>query len=549
MSLDFRLKHVAVLAAAFAFATPAAAQSRASSTQPVTISLDDAIRAAEQKSEAIAIANAGIMRAQGTQMAARSARLPQVSGSLSYQRTLQSQFQEISKKFAPPDSGGAPGDSSGGDLASSPLARIFASENTVLLGLTLNQTLFSGGRITAQNRAAQAGERAARIGLTAAQAQLRLDVASAYYDAVLADRMVAIAESSLVQSERTFRQASLARQVGNVAEFDLLRARVARDNLRPQVIQVRTQRDVAYLRLKQLINLPLDQQLRLTSSIQEGLPQAIPAALRTAEASGARMVPASRILDDAESILDLDRSSAPAVDSILAVVDTSVDARSTVRQARENVEAQEQMLRAARGARLPSIGITSSYQRYNYPLSPGDVSWNNSFPNWTVGVGLSVPIFTGGRIRADQMIAEANLMEARERHEQAREYAALDARLAVAELDQQEAAYLASLGTDEQAARAYRIAEIRYSEGISTQVELSEARILLNQAAANRALAARNLQVARVKLALLKDLPLGGVPESAGRQMQQAPAQQRSQQQPQQQQQEGVGSGQQAQGQ
>jgi outer membrane protein len=549
MSLDFRLKHVAVLAAAFAFATPAAAQSRASSTQPVTISLDDAIRAAEQKSEAIAIANAGIMRAQGTQMAARSARLPQVSGSLSYQRTLQSQFQEISKKFAPPDSGGAPGDSSGGDLASSPLARIFASENTVLLGLTLNQTLFSGGRITAQNRAAQAGERAARIGLTAAQAQLRLDVASAYYDAVLADRMVAIAESSLVQSERTFRQASLARQVGNVAEFDLLRARVARDNLRPQVIQVRTQRDVAYLRLKQLINLPLDQQLRLTSSIQEGLPQAIPAALRTAEASGARMVPASRILDDAESILDLDRSSAPAVDSILAVVDTSVDARSTVRQARENVEAQEQMLRAARGARLPSIGITSSYQRYNYPLSPGDVSWNNSFPNWTVGVGLSVPIFTGGRIRADQMIAEANLMEARERHEQAREYAALDARLAVAELDQQEAAYLASLGTDEQAARAYRIAEIRYSEGISTQVELSEARILLNQAAANRALAARNLQVARVKLALLKALPLGGVPESAGRQMQQAPAQQRSQQQPQQQQQEGVGSGQQAQGQ
>jgi hypothetical protein len=49
---------------------------------------------------------------------------------------------------------------------------------------------------------------------------------------------------------------------------------------------------------------------------------------------------------------------------------------------------------------------------------------------------------------------------------------------------------------------------VRYKEGISTQIELNDARILLEQAVANRALAARNLQVARVKLALLPDLPL-----------------------------------------
>jgi outer membrane protein TolC len=49
---------------------------------------------------------------------------------------------------------------------------------------------------------------------------------------------------------------------------------------------------------------------------------------------------------------------------------------------------------------------------------------------------------------------------------------------------------------------------VRYREGISTQIELNDARILLEQSVANRALAARNLQVARVKLALLPDLPL-----------------------------------------
>jgi outer membrane protein TolC len=73
---------------------------------------------------------------------------------------------------------------------------------------------------------------------------------------------------------------------------------------------------------------------------------------------------------------------------------------------------------------------------------------------------------------------------------------------------QARAAWQASQGTAEQATRAYSIAEVRYREGISTQIELNDARILLEQSVANRALAARNLQVARVKLALLPNLPL-----------------------------------------
>ena len=46
---------------------------------------------------------------------------------------------------------------------------------------------------------------------------------------------------------------------------------------------------------------------------------------------------------------------------------------------------------------------------------------------------------------------------------------------------------------------------------MSTQLELSDARLLLQQAQANRAQAARDLQVARARIALLPDLPLGTV--------------------------------------
>jgi hypothetical protein len=65
---------------------------------------------------------------------------------------------------------------------------------------------------------------------------------------------------------------------------------------------------------------------------------------------------------------------------------------------------------------------------------------------------------------------------------------------------------------------------------LSTQIELNDARILLEQAVTNRALAARNLQVARVKLALLPDLPLQTT-GSASAQTQSTATQQTQQQQ------------------
>jgi outer membrane protein TolC len=133
----------------------------------------------------------------------------------------------------------------------------------------------------------------------------------------------------------------------------------------------------------------------------------------------------------------------------------------------------------------------------------------NFLTNWTVSLTATVPLFTGGRTRGVAMVAEAAVREAEARYEQVREAASLDAQQAVALLAQAQAALAASAGTSEQAARAYNIAEVRYREGLSTQVELNDSRLLLQQASANAALAVRNLQVARMRVQLLRDLPLG----------------------------------------
>jgi outer membrane protein TolC len=191
-----------------------------------------------------------------------------------------------------------------------------------------------------------------------------------------------------------------------------------------------------------------------------------------------------------------------------------VDHRAAVRQAADALEAQRYALRAANWQRLPSFQVTSTYQRFGYPrdgtLLPS--SFAQFYPNWTATAGFSFPVWTSGRLKGEKLVAQANYTEAQQRLEQTREAAELDARVSINQYEQAQAAYAASVGTDEQAAKAYEIAEVRYKEGISTQLELDQSRTQLQQARINRVMAARDFELARLRLALLRDLPIAGMP-------------------------------------
>ena len=119
-----------------------------------------------------------------------------------------------------------------------------------------------------------------------------------------------------------------------------------------------------------------------------------------------------------------------------------------------------------------------------------------------------MPILTGGRQKGDEAVARADVDESRARLQQTQELASLDTRLAWAELLAARATWEATAGTVQQATRAYEIADVRYRAGVSTQLELSDSRLLLQQAQANRAQAARDVQTARARVALIADLPL-----------------------------------------
>jgi outer membrane protein TolC len=231
---------------------------------------------------------------------------------------------------------------------------------------------------------------------------------------------------------------------------------------------------VAYYDLRRLLGIPLDQPVTLTTSLVD-----------TAAAA-----------------------QTPTLLRILATpVDTAVERRVVVRQAAEAVEAQEGLARATKADRWPQLRVNSAYGRVGYPgnLDPFAPQY---FTNWDVSVAVNFPIFTGGRLRGDRIAANAALDDARLRLQQTTELAQVDTRSALAELEAAEAAWEASEGTVEEAQRAYQIADLRYREGISTQIELLDAREALASAELLRLEAARAYGIARVRVALLPSLPI-----------------------------------------
>jgi outer membrane protein TolC len=464
----------------------------------VGLSLEQVLDVAESRSEAIAIARAAIRRAEGATVQARSGLFPQLSFTGSYDRALASEFSNLfnSNSFAGGDNGGTSGNggNDGDGNTDNPIEDLpFGRSNTWRASLTFSQNVYTGGRVGAQRRIASIGTEAAGYGLTTTRAQALLDITQAYYDGLLADRLVAIAQATLDQAGATLRQTQAGFTAGTQPEFEVLRARVSRDNQQPVLIRQRANREIALLRLKQLLELPASYDLRLADTLESDTLPPPPVFATRVAAVEAQMGQALAQPVPAEAAL---------LPSTLPLPD-----RVAVAEAQSTLRLREATLSLTEAQKYPSVAINSSYSRVGYPAGVVPLFDRT---NWTLGASVQVPLLTGGRQRGDEAVARADVESARLQVQQTQELAALDTRSAYAELLAARAAYDATAGTVQQATRAYDIASVRVQAGVSTQLELSDSRLQLQQAHANRAVAARDLQVARAHVALLPELPVGG---------------------------------------
>jgi outer membrane protein TolC len=503
---------VGVLAVTLAM-VPVHAQQQEQTTAPAVtemLTLEHVLELAEAKSEPVTIARAGIARADADIVRARSNLKPQVSASASYSRLILSEFDNVFGNITAPTcapftlnqaasldtrvseieraiSCGAVGSSffSTGSSSTGLNDLPFGRANTWTAGLSFSQNLYSGGRNGAQQELATAGRQSADLSLTTTRGQLFLDAATAYYDVALSSRLVAIAEATLEQANATLRQIQAGFDAGTQPEFEVLRARVNRDSQTPVLIRQRVNREVAALRLKQLLDLPATADLQVPDVLaDESLP---PPAVFASRITAVEQV-----------------GSGEAISAIAQGL--QLPERTAVNAAEADVRRTTAALTLAEAQKMPSASVNSSYSRIGFPS--GFFPFSNFRNNWTIGASVQVPLYTGGKQKADEAAARADLDESRARLQQTRELSGLDTRLAWADLLAARATWESTAGTVQQAQRAYEIADVRYRAGVSTQLELSDARLQLQQAQASRAQAARDVQVARAHVALLPDLPV-----------------------------------------
>lgn len=168
--------------------------------------------------------------------------------------------------------------------------------------------------------------------------------------------------------------------------------------------------------------------------------------------------------------------------------------RFDLKSAEQSVRAAQQDVRAARDQRLPSASLDASY-------GSGGVNPGNYNQVYSVSAAVAVPLFTGGRIRADVRDAEARLAqrEAEYRDLQGR----IDYDVRVARLDAQasETAVKVAEGNKVLAQRALAQSEDRYTNGVTNSLEVVQAREAVVTAEENYIASLFSLNVAKISLA------------------------------------------------
>jgi outer membrane protein len=417
----------------------------------VPLTLQGAVTRALATSEDVQTARQQRLLAEAQITQARSGALPQISGGVVYNRTLASIFDNIS--FGPPPE---PGE--GGDVPNPFAGLPFGQRNTWNTSLTIAQPLYTGGRVGTALDIARNVRGIADLQIQETEADVALQVRNAYFQTVLADEMVGIAREAYALADAVLRQVQLFRQQGTASEFDLLTAQVERDNLEPGIVEAQNARRLAELNLKRLAHIPAEQPIAMLTPLTP-------------------------------TIADVDRESLAA----------AVQRRPALRALEQTVVAQQGAVRIARADRLPSLAMagTFAYQAFPSEFYRLDADWRR---DWAVSLQASIPIFNGFRTRGQIDQARAELRMAELQRAQVRQGLEIELEAALGEFDAARAQIEARRATVGQARRALELAELRFRSGLATQLDISNARLRLEQARVNEAQALFNYVNALARL-------------------------------------------------
>jgi outer membrane protein TolC len=158
------------------------------------------------------------------------------------------------------------------------------------------------------------------------------------------------------------------------------------------------------------------------------------------------------------------------------------------------VRASELSLKAAQAQRLPSLSLNANY---------GGAGTNPGHFNqvYTVSGGISLPLYTGGRIRADIEEARADLVRRRAEYRDLGGRVKYDIRVAQLDAAASESSVKVSVQNKALAQRALLQSQDRYSNGVTNYLEVVQAQEALAAANENYIQSLFSFNVSKIALA------------------------------------------------
>ena len=314
----------------------------------------------------------------------------------------------------------------------------------------------------------------------------------AYYDLLLAQEQERLTRNSVTRVRQSLKETSAMNRAGLASDYDMLRIEVELANLEPNLR--RAENASTQFRRVLAVELAVEEQetLRVAGSL------------------------ASMDLDDPAA-------NTPANRAILAFASSGMldgaaqervqrawEQRSDLRQLEMTERLRHAEMRLEQMQYLPTVSFFGSYvlqaQQNGSPDFFGDPMSRASAQ--AVGISVSVPIFEGFRkdARVDQR--RAAWRQAETLSHLARDQAASQVKSLVELADEARARARGQRLAVEQALRGFEIASAQYREGLSGQLELTDAEVALRQSEFNYAQAVYDYLVAWAQL----DEATGSVP-------------------------------------
>jgi len=303
--------------------------------------------------------------------------------------------------------------------------------------------------------AARENTSAAHAGEQSIREDMVLQTVSQYLSALRAAAQVKAAQTRIDLAQALYNQAADLQKNGAGTGIDTLRANVELQNEKQVLIAAQTQYDVALFGLARLLSLDPRQPLQLS---------------------------------DATSFFET-----PAF-SFEGSIDRAYQVRPEMLQIDAQLRAAQASRHAAIDQRLPSIRATGNWDYQGLSVGSG-------IPVYQYQVGAELPLFTGGRIRAETAKADLEIKKVEQQRDDLRNQIALEVKTATAQLDsarhQVEVANLGIQLAQEEVAQA----RDRFAAGVADNIEVVQAQDALSRASDNQIAALYQFNQARADLA------------------------------------------------